>query len=125
MTSDGGSPPSTGDPGYKYISLAGPAAEEQEEERLGCLDIATATVGLGCALFVRTIIIVLALVLLYIGLRLTGFGGDNPPTGHGPRHVFGQCLDWRPLVLAYLLYFKKEFRGGVVNEFHARIHVFK
>lgn len=123
MASSGEPPSPSEDIGYKYISLAGPIDGPEEEERLGCLDLLFATAGLGCALLVRTAIIILALVLLYVALKVAGFGSGAPPTGHGPRHVFGESLDWRPFVFAYFLHFQKQFRRRVMNEFHARVHV--
>ena len=46
---------------------------EQDEERLGCLDLLAASAGMGCALFLRTAVLGLALLLLYLVFHLLGW----------------------------------------------------
>lgn len=114
----------------QYVSLQGDS-EYRREERLGCMDLLAATAGMGCALAIRGVILIGALVLLYLFLRLAGLGSAtaNPhqPSGGsgGGSRILGQALDRWALVLLYFFYFEEQFRGRVVDEFHAGIYRFQ
>lgn len=102
-----------------------PAPDEEEDERVGCLDIVAATAGIGCALAVRTVIIVGAFVILIVALKFVGFGSGSVhhrvPLTATPVLRYG-AYGWA-LVLTYLLDLQKELRGRVVNQFHGGVDV--
>src|SRR5450759_2118614 len=95
--------------------------EEEQQEKLGCLDAVAASAGIGCALAIRAVIIIAALVILFLVLHFVGFGnGGSQHRAHvtpTPR-VLGQRLNGLTLVLLYLLHLQKELGGRVVDELH-------
>jgi hypothetical protein len=103
-----------------------PQAEKNSDERVGCLDIAAATAGMGCAMAVRTVIIVGAFVILILAFKLAGFGSGTShhhiPLTATPVVRYG--IDGWALVFAYFLYFQKEFGRRIVDKLHAGVDVF-
>jgi hypothetical protein len=104
-----------------------PTSAETSDERIGCLDIAAATAGMGCAMAVRTVIIVGAFVILILAFKLAGFGSGTVhhhiPLTATPVVRYG--VDGRALVFAYFLHFQKKLRWRVVDQFHAGVDVFQ
>lgn len=104
-----------------------PQSEEHSNERVGCLDIAAATAGMGCAMAVRTVIIVGAFVILILAFKLAGFGSGTShhhvPLTATPVVRYG--VDGWTLVFAYFLYFQKKLRWPVVDKLHAGVDVFQ
>jgi len=104
-----------------------PQSEETSDERVGCLDIVAATAGMGCAMAVRTVILVGAFVILILAFKLAGFGSGTPhhhtPLTATPVVRYG--VDGWSLVFAYFLYLQKKFRRRVVDQFHGGVDVFQ
>jgi hypothetical protein len=116
------------DPPYDPARPLPPAPQSEVEQRVGCMDVLTATAGMGCALFVRSIILIAALVGAWIFFQSHGGSGDLSRSldVNGASHrVFRKGVDGWPLMLLYLDYFKKQFGRSIVDELHTRIHIFQ
>jgi len=102
------------------IQLRPAPPDEDDEDKLGCMDILMATGGMGCAMSVRGLIIVGAMLILYVVFRLVGGGGTSYPNvdQSGSGRILHQALDGWPFLLAYFLYFQKELGGRLVNKLH-------
>jgi hypothetical protein len=104
-----------------------PQPDENSDERVGCLDIAAATAGMGCAMAIRTVIIVGAFVILILAFKLAGFGSgtshDHIPLTATP--VVHHGINGWPLVFAYFLYFQKKLGRRIVDQLHAGVDVFQ
>lgn len=104
-----------------------PREDQTQDDRVGCLDIIAATTGMGCAMAVRTLIIVGAFALLVVLLKLTGFGSGTAhhqiPATATPVIRYG--FDGWALVLPHLLHLEKKLRGPVMDKFHRGVDVFQ
>ena len=102
-----------------------PHSDEVGDERVGCLDIVAATAGMGCAMAIRTIIIVAAFAILIIAFRWVGFGSGTVhhhlPLKATPVVRYG-IHGWA-FVFAYFLHFEEKLRRRVVNQFHRGIDI--
>lgn len=102
-----------------------PQSDEADDERVGCLDIVAATAGMGCAMTVRTIIIVGAFAILIIAFKLAGFGSStvhhHVPLTATPVVRYG-VHGWT-LVFAYFLHLEEKLRRRVMNQLHSSVDV--
>jgi hypothetical protein len=98
--------------------IAGP---DPDDDRIGCLDMLTATLGMGCAMSVRTLIFGVVVLVFYLLVRLAAGGQHHPLPTVVPTLVRGHGTHGGALILMYFFHLKKEFSGRVMNELHARV----
>ena len=107
------------------VFLRPPPADDEEEDKLGCLDLISASAGMGCATSIRAGIILAAIILVFVVFRLVGAGGTSfeIPNPGGTGRVLAQGIDGWPLVLVYLFYLEEQLRRRVMDKLHARVEI--